>query len=238
MSRRLGEYVPLSVDYADDDAVIACTPYAELLFIRCLALARRLRSDGYLTDAQVVHRAAQRIGPPRRIRVLIAELVTQGLLERQDGGYVIRAWLKWNKSADELGRELARDRARKRSERADVPLESSGIPTGVQSESGSVQQESDGIPPSHAPARVGALGSAHARTVPNRTVPDRTEPQPAPAEVVTTSVEVIPAGIELPADPWLDGSTAATCDCGALLDLDGTCFACHSTTASRTEAAR
>src|SRR5260221_4806219 len=120
VSRRLGEYVPLSVDYADDDAVIACTPMAELLFIRCLALARRLRSDGYLTESQLINRAATKLGPRRRARALADELVSAGLLERLDGGFVVRSWLKWNKSADELGRDRAKDRDRKRSDRQDA----------------------------------------------------------------------------------------------------------------------
>src|SRR5260221_13402817 len=82
VSRRLGEYVPLSVDYADDDAVIACTPMAELLFIRCLALARRLRSDGYLTEAQLVNGAAPQLGPRRPAAALPDALPSSGPPQR------------------------------------------------------------------------------------------------------------------------------------------------------------
>ena len=62
MSKRLGEYVPLSTSYADDDAILSSTPLAELLFVRALALSGQLTSDGYLTEAQVVYRAGRKLG--------------------------------------------------------------------------------------------------------------------------------------------------------------------------------
>jgi hypothetical protein len=164
VSRRHGEYVPLSTTYADDDAILSSSPLAELLFVRGLALAGQIASDGYLTEAQVVHRAARGLGAEKKIRALAAELVAQGLWQQHDGGYVIRAWLKWNKSADELGRERAKDRDRKRAERhcpePGSDPESDGSPGLVQPDSdrtpGGQAAESGGSPGSHAPARGGA----------------------------------------------------------------------------------
>lgn len=186
MSKRLGEYVPLSVDYADDDSILALSPMAELLFIRCLSLAGRLKSDGFLSDTQIIQRAARGLGSQRRIRVLITELVTAGPLERQDGGYVIRAWLKWNKSADQLGRELAKDRERKRAERQPVQTESERNPRGIQTESERNPGLSERSPAPRAPAR------AEHGTTRHGTAPDDTA-NPA-AEVVNSSVEGEPAG--------------------------------------------
>jgi len=175
MSRRLGEFVPLSISYADDDAILGATPFAELLFVRGLALAGQLNSDGYLTEAQVLYRAGRKLGSEKKVRALAQELVTCGVWARQDGGYDIRAWLKWNKSAEELGRERARDRDRKRAERggtesghqpesggspASVRPDTAGTPDGLQADGdgnpGGVQGESEGSPTSRAPARRGA----------------------------------------------------------------------------------
>jgi HNH endonuclease len=114
MARRgIGEYVPLSVSYMDDDALLGCSPLAELLYVRMLAVAGRMPTDGYLTLPQIEHRAGARLGTPAKVRALLKELVAAGPVEEVDGGYAIRAWLKWNKSAEELGREKSRDRDRK-----------------------------------------------------------------------------------------------------------------------------
>jgi hypothetical protein len=192
VSRKLGEYIPLSVNYADDDAILACSPMAELLFIRCLALAGQLRSDGFLSDTQIIQRAARGLGSQRRIRVLITELVTNGPLERQDGGYVIRAWLKWNKSTDELGRERARDRERKRAERQTsngVQPESGRTPDGIRLESERNPGLSERSPASRATARARArraVGQGHQPEY-GTTRNDTTE-TPA-AEVINSNVE-------------------------------------------------
>jgi hypothetical protein len=173
MSRRLGEYVPLSTTYADDDAILQSTPMAELLFVRALALAGQLKSDGYLTEAQVKQRAARGLGSAQKITKLVDELVERGLWIAADGGYVIRTWLKWNKSAQDLGHERARDRDRKRAERStqDSLWESSDqqesdsvhpdtdrTPDGLPPESG----ESPDLNPDGVPADSASRGGAHA----------------------------------------------------------------------------
>lgn len=198
MSRRLGEYVPLSISYADDDAILGASPFAELLFVRGLALAGQLNSDGYLTEAQVVYRAGRKLGSEKKVRTLAAELVERGVWERQDGGYDIRAWLKWNKSTEELGRDRARDRDRKRAERGTEPgqdPESGGSPPSVQPDTArtpdgfqldgggnpdGVQGDSEGSPASRTPPRAGVRravvtasgkGTARNGTAPHDTLP-------------------------------------------------------------------
>jgi hypothetical protein len=164
-SRRNGEYVPLHVRYDEDPALVEATPLAELLFVRCLALAGRSPSDGYLTDRQVLTVAGRKLGSEKKVKALLEELLDLGPLERVAGGVQVRAWLKWNKSSEDLGRERAKDRDRKKAARSkseeDDPTppprpprvhpdagrnppghepESERTPTGI-------QPESDGIPP-------------------------------------------------------------------------------------------
>lgn len=146
MSKRLGEYVPLSATYADDDAILCLSPLAELLFVRALALAIKLHSDGYLTEAQVVHVGARKLGGDQKVKKLIGELTGSGLWLRESGGYVIRGWLKWNRSMDDLGRDRAKDRDRKRAQRHEEAGEEPLAPPGEQSH---VQNDSVICPPGH-----------------------------------------------------------------------------------------
>jgi hypothetical protein len=134
----------------DDDAVLSCTPLAELLFVRMLAVAGQLKTDGYLTRAQIVHRAGARLGEAK-VPKLLAELVSAGPVVESDGGYRIRAWLEWNASAEELQRDRARDAERKRAERAGLRPDDPPPPPSVQAESGrtddGIQTDSDRSPP-------------------------------------------------------------------------------------------
>lgn len=108
--RRLGSYAPLSSTYYLDDAVIEAGADAELLFVRCLAFCAGTTNDGYITDGQLLHRIG--IGLPR-LRKRIEALANSGVLQRVEGGYQLRSWLKWNKSAVERERFKSQDRERK-----------------------------------------------------------------------------------------------------------------------------
>lgn len=159
MSRRLGAYVPLYESYDDDDAILALSIPAELLFLRILAAAKRANADGYLTERQVA-KAAHKF---RKIGPLLAEIVGEQLLEPADGGYVVRSWLKWNKSADDLGRLRAQDRERKEAaakKKAALLAESQRIPDGIPPESerkpSGTEPTSERNPSSRAPARAAA----------------------------------------------------------------------------------
>lgn len=136
MTRRLGPYAPLSATYATDDAVIEAGEGAELLYVRGLAFCAASESDGFITRAQL-----GRFVGAGMLDVMdrAARLVEVGLWEEEHGGYFVRAWLKWNRSAEEIGRAKRKDRERKAARR-DYPFEDDedGAPESV--------DESDGIP--------------------------------------------------------------------------------------------
>jgi hypothetical protein len=112
-------YVPLNVNYPDDVAGVG--PMAELLYVRALCLAKRLGSDGELTDVHVMRLTADLKGGAGSVEPLVAA----GLWERLEGGYRITAWLKHNLSRGEIEARKAADRGRKRRVN----------PVGIQSES-------------------------------------------------------------------------------------------------------
>lgn len=140
--KRPGIYAPLSAYYFDDAAIMEAGEDAELLYVRMLAYAaRQMEYEGFISDGVITSRlgilpresgngtgtvpgtdAGSRAG-------VLAEL---GLLSREPGGYRITGWLKWNKSAAEMGKERARDRARKQA--PDVQV--SGTDTGTVSGNG------------------------------------------------------------------------------------------------------
>lgn len=110
--RRVGAYAPLSSTYYQDDAIADAGEAAELLFLRGLAFcASRPEQDGYISRTQVVRFAG--VGMPDALE-RAARLVDVGLWEEAENGFQVRSWLRWNKSADELGRYRAKDRERKR----------------------------------------------------------------------------------------------------------------------------
>jgi hypothetical protein len=89
-------YVQLDVDYADDPKIIRAGEKAELLYLRGLALAKRLLTDGFISDDQLPRFMLSDIS--RRVD----KLVSVGLWEPVKGGYVISAWLKRNPAAAEV----------------------------------------------------------------------------------------------------------------------------------------
>lgn len=117
--RRRGAYAPLAATYFMDDDVMEAGEEAELLYVRGLAFcAGNPASDGYITDKQVTRVIGA--GMPQ-LAERVQALVSVGLWERLPGGYAVRSWLKWNKSAEELGRHRARDRDRKSASDATEP---------------------------------------------------------------------------------------------------------------------
>lgn len=109
-----GPYAPLSATYYRDDAILRAGEPAELLFVRCLAFLADSASDGYITDSQM--RLVVGMGM-RNVSARCARLVELGLLTCVDDAYLVRSWLKWNKTTDEIGKHLKRDRARKQAEK-------------------------------------------------------------------------------------------------------------------------
>ena len=141
--KRPGIYAPLSAYYFDDAAIMEVGEDAELLYVRMLAYAsRQMEFEGFISDRVILTRlgimpresgngtgnvpgtdAGSRAG-------LLAEY---GLLTREEGGYRISGWLKWNKSAAELGKERARDRQRKTMPDKGVHFPGPGNDTGKRS---------------------------------------------------------------------------------------------------------
>lgn len=93
-------HVPLDVNYADDPKIIEAGERAEILYVRALAFCKKLLSDGRVSDSQL-----QRFGL-RGVTKRAQRLVEVGLWERvsdaEGDGYQIVAWLKHNKSAEEI----------------------------------------------------------------------------------------------------------------------------------------
>ena len=127
-----GQYAKLSATYYFDDAILEAGEQAEVMWTRCLAFLSSASSDGFITEMQM--KAAVGIGL-RSVPKRVEKLIEVGLLMRVDGGFVARSWLKWNKTASEIGRELAKDRERKARTVADLPLNSGRNPDGFQTDS-------------------------------------------------------------------------------------------------------
>lgn len=123
-------YVPLDVNYVDDPKVMRAGPYAELVYVRSMALAKRLNEDGRI-DPCHVRRLCDGIEDPNAV---VAVLLEQGLWINENGHYRIAAWLKHNPSAAELDGKREADRVRKASARlsartdSDVRPDTKGCP--------------------------------------------------------------------------------------------------------------
>ena len=138
--RRPGIYAALSAHYFDDVAVMEAGEDAELLYIRMLAYAaRQPENEGFIHDRVI----ASRLGivpresgdgtgnvPGTDAGSRAGKLAEVGLLTREGGGYRITAWLKWNKSAEEMGRERTRDQQRKQASVQQVSGNGTGNGTG------------------------------------------------------------------------------------------------------------
>jgi hypothetical protein len=133
-----GSYAPLGVGYFRDDAIIEAGPDAELLFVRGLAFCAESMSDGYITDLQLTHHVGAGLRPSS-VKKRAETLVKVGLWTRISGGYLVKSWLKWNVTADDIGRRLKTDRERKAKKdggsEPPTPSPAEQIPTGIQSES-------------------------------------------------------------------------------------------------------
>jgi hypothetical protein len=138
-----GPYAPLSATYYRDDAILAAGEQAELLFVRCLAFLADAASDGYITDRQM--RLVVGMGM-RNVSARCTRLVELGLLTCVDDAYLVRGWLKWNKSTDEIGKHLKRDRERKHAEKeTNSARNDDGIPTDSSPQYTSIQINTDQV---------------------------------------------------------------------------------------------
>lgn len=99
-----GEFVPLDVNYSHDRAIRQAGPMAELLFIRSLAYARKMRSvtGGLIPDYDLLTVAAGIPNPKRHVKALI----DQRLWVIAKGGWRIRSFEKWNPEPDRAAQGL------------------------------------------------------------------------------------------------------------------------------------
>ncbi len=93
-------FVKLDVNIFCDDRMIEMSPLAQLLYIRCLCLAKRLETDGYLRWGQINREAFDLTNETDTLADLVTELVDCGLWYQDDETelYSIAGWLKHNKS--------------------------------------------------------------------------------------------------------------------------------------------
>lgn len=155
-----GAYVPLAAQYYMDDAILEAGPEAELLFVRILSFLASVPTDGYVTDRQL--RTIVALGL-RNVSRRLDSLLEVGLLEAQSGGYSARSWHKWNRSTEEVGKFLAKDRERK-ARNSGVSASNSarngdgiGVDSGLQSraeQSSTEQSTPTGVRASAAPASL------------------------------------------------------------------------------------
>jgi hypothetical protein len=88
-------YVPLDVNFPDNDRVVGCSLAATGLYVVALCLCKRLQRDGDLSK-----RLLRRYGDGDE-DALVAELVAVGLFEDAGDAIRIPAWLGHNQASDE-----------------------------------------------------------------------------------------------------------------------------------------
>jgi hypothetical protein len=108
--KRNGSYAPLSARYYKDDALATAGESAELLFVRGLAFCAEMLNDGFISDIQLDRFVGVGLTSIKR---RAEKLVENGLWEREEGGYRVTAWAKWNLTKSEIEEKQRRDSTRK-----------------------------------------------------------------------------------------------------------------------------
>ena len=121
--KRPGTYVPLATHFYDDPKIVEAGEDAELLFVRMLAFASgQPETEGVVPDA-VVRRLTPTgsgtgngtgNGTGSGTGKIPERLANVGLIERVDSGWLISAWLRWNRSVADIERDRVNDRRRKK----------------------------------------------------------------------------------------------------------------------------
>jgi hypothetical protein len=144
--RRLGNFAPMSAKYWTDSALMQAGEKAEVLYARVMSFCVDQRSDGFVSDIQLLRMVGHGMKDVmKRAQSLASTRTSDGdtLWARDDErqGYWVTAWLRWNKSAAEIDALREKDTARKgnRPPKPDGPdggssLDSDGNPNGIQSE--------------------------------------------------------------------------------------------------------
>lgn len=128
MSRRPRNiYLPLDVEFFDNDRVITAGEKAGWLYIAMCCRSKRLLSDGVLSVQQI-----DRLHVPAWKQRLAALLEVGLVVPTDDGRYLILGWLERNMSAEQVDQARARDRFRK---------DSSRNPTGIRADPREVEEK-------------------------------------------------------------------------------------------------
>jgi hypothetical protein len=107
---RSGLHVPLDVNFQDDAKVVQVSPEAELVYLRSLALAKRLDEDGAVHRAHL-GRLTDKLDD--RPDVLAKELVDVDLWFETETGWYIAAWAAHNTLTTERAEARAAEAKRK-----------------------------------------------------------------------------------------------------------------------------
>lgn len=108
--KRNGSYAPLSAHYYKDDDIAAVGPMAELLYVRGLAFCADVLSDGFISDVQLSRFVGVGLPSVKRNADKLCEVE---LWTRQEGGYRVNSWAKWNLTKSEIQEKQKRDAERK-----------------------------------------------------------------------------------------------------------------------------
>ena len=127
-----GPYTPLSATYYRDDAILRAGERAELLFVRTLAFLADSSSDGFVTEMQMLKVVGLGLA---KVQSRVDSLQSEGLLISIPGGFEVRSWSKWNKTAEEIGKYRKRDRERHASKSGPVEANSARNPDGMVTDS-------------------------------------------------------------------------------------------------------
>jgi len=108
MARRIPDgFVPLHTNYLRDLAIQRAGVEAELLYIRGLAHSKGGKTDGFLSTFDLPVFGVRL----KRVEVLAAALVREGLWVEAEDGWRIRSWTKWNGTPEEIAEQTARQQA-------------------------------------------------------------------------------------------------------------------------------
>lgn len=121
MARRKGGlYLPLDVNFMDDPRIVRAGRDAGWLYLAMALACKRLGTDGRLEGLQIDRLHVK--GWQKLLHTLLAEEL---VLDLNDGGYTISAWLQHNDPAHVIEARRQADSARKRG----------AVPNGLLSES-------------------------------------------------------------------------------------------------------
>jgi len=185
--RRPGPYVPLSVYYFDDPALMEAGEDAELMYVRMLAYAGRSpQNEGWIPHQVALTRLG--ISPrmvaltnhslenvPENVPESVPEkrlerLQEVGLIRREGDGWQLVSWLRWNRSAEELHLDRSADRRRKQALTRESPENvPENVPESVPEKPletvpnsrGQIREDTDKSSAKAADLAVGAASTAH-----------------------------------------------------------------------------